>query len=626
MADRLLHRGPDDGGTWCDDNVGIALGHRRLSIVDLSPAGHQPMLSASGRYVAVYNGEIYNHQELRAAIEARGAVQWRGHSDTEVLLAAIDLWGLQAALERSVGMFAIGLWDREQRCLQMARDRIGEKPLYYGKVHGKFVFASELKAIRAVALAPALDRTALQIYLRLGYVPAPFCIYEGLHKVEPGCIVTIKSAGGTAETTRYWSALEAARRGQAQRNDASEAELVDELDRLLRQSIRGQMVADVPVGAFLSGGIDSSTVAAIMQDESSSRVHSYSIGFAESEYDEAPHAKRIAQHLGTDHTELYVTPREAMDVIPRLPEMYDEPFADSSQIPTFLLCQLARRSVTVALSGDGGDELFGGYPRYALADRRWQALQHVPAALRPPAAGLLQAGSTALGVVRHGVGNAPLFGAAITNIADKAQKAARLLRTTSVEEVYARLVATWPDAAQAMPADGAPAWVEQAMRSAGGSPFERMMFADLVTYLPDDVLAKVDRASMAASLETRVPLLDHRVVEFSFRVAPRLNKPVDSSKWLLRQLLGSYVPPKSFERPKMGFGVPIDRWLQGALNSWAHDLLQPTALANLGIEPSHVLQMWQDHCFGKKRHHIALWSILTLLAWTRLSPSEPTFL
>jgi asparagine synthase (glutamine-hydrolysing) len=620
MARAISHRGPDYAGVWSNAGSGLALGHRRLSIVDLSPAGHQPMTSASGRYVIAYNGEIYNHRQLRADVEARGAADWRGHSDTEVLLAAIEAWGLQGALERAVGMFAIALWDRKEQCLQLARDRIGEKPLYYGNVDGKFVFASELKAIRAIAPAPPLDRSALLLYLRLAYVPAPYCIYHGLRKVEPGSIVTVRKAGAQVETRRYWSALEVAQRAHAAADHSSEgndAEQIEALDRLLRQSIRDQMVADVPVGAFLSGGIDSSTITALMQAQSSSRVHSYSIGFAESEYDEAPHARRVAQHLGTDHTELYVTPQEAQAVIPRLPTIYDEPFADSSQIPTFLLCQLARRSVTVALSGDAGDELFGGYRRYTFAQQIWQRIGLLPQPLRAAGASLI----TTLGPRLIGALAAParalMPNRVPRNIAGMGMKAAAVLRLGSIDEVYMRLVSQWHDPAQLVPGAAAPDWVEAALRTAPGSDIERMMFADLVSYLPDDVLVKVDRAAMANSLETRVPLLDHRVVEFALGVPLSQKLRNGSGKWLLRQVLARYVPPALFERPKMGFGVPIDHWLRGSLKGWSDDLLDPVALRDHGLEPAPIMQAWREHRSGQRDWQYPLWTVLMLQAWLR---------
>jgi asparagine synthase (glutamine-hydrolysing) len=618
MARAISHRGPDDAGVWSDAESGLAFGHRRLSIVDLSPAGHQPMTSASGRYVIAYNGEIYNYRALRNEVERIGAADWRGHSDTEVLLAAIEAYGLQGTLERCVGMFAIALWDRRERCLHLARDRIGEKPLYYGTVDGNFVFASELKAIRAIAPAPALDRDALLLYLRLAYVPAPYCIYQGLRKVEPGCIVTVQDAGARMETTRYWSALDTARRVHGSAGgSASDAEQIEALDRLLRQSIRDQMVADVPVGAFLSGGIDSSTITALMQAESSTRVHSYSIGFAESEYDEAPHAKRVAQHLGTDHTELYVTPQEAQAVIPRLPTMYDEPFADSSQIPTFLLCQLARRSVTVALSGDAGDELFGGYRRYTLAQQVWERIARLPLSLRAAGASLL----TTLGT--RGISALAAPARALMprrvprNIAGMGMKAAAVLRLNSIDEVYLRLVSQWHEPTLLVPGAATPDWVEAAMRNAPGSDIERMMFADLVTYLPDDVLVKVDRAAMATSLETRVPLLDHRVVEFALGVPLSQKLRNGSGKWLLRQVLARYVPPALFERPKMGFGVPIDHWLRGSLKGWADDLLDPVALRDHGLEPGPIMQAWREHRSGQRDWQYPLWTVLMLQAWLR---------
>jgi asparagine synthase (glutamine-hydrolysing) len=619
MADRLVHRGPDDAGEWSDEDRGIALAQRRLSIVDLSPAGHQPMHSASGRYVIVFNGEIYNHRELRAQLDAGAPREWRGHSDTEVLLAAIDAWGLDAALVATVGMFAFALWDRQDRRLTLARDRLGEKPLYYGRVGAGLAFASELKAIRALTpTAPAVDEDAVVLFLRHGYVPAPYCIYRGFRKIEPGCYETFQAPDRLPTATRYWSALEAARRGLATPLPGSEDELTERLDQLLRASVRGQMVADVPVGAFLSGGIDSSTVTALMQAESARPVRTFSIGFHEDQYNEAHHAAEVARHLHTDHTELYVTAQQALDVIPRLPAMYDEPFSDSSQIPTHLVCAMARRHVTVALSGDGGDELFGGYNRYLVGEAAWRRLRRVP----PSVGALVAAAIDRVGETRwNRLGDAlrPLAPARIpSNVGGKAAKLAAVLRAPHIEDVYERLISQWPEPARIALRGHEHSVVRAAMASIAAAPVEQMMYADLVTYLPDDILVKVDRAAMATSLETRVPLLDHRIVEFAWQVPLSMKVRRGIGKRLLRNVLRRYVPDRLIERPKMGFGVPIDVWLRCPLRDWAEDLLSERALSASGLlDVQRVRVAWHEHRDGRRAWQYPLWAVLMLQDWLR---------
>ncbi len=649
MADTLVHRGPDDAGVWADEVAGLALGHRRLSILDLSAAGHQPMVSASGRYVIAFNGEIYNHLELRKDLEGvsggstewpspspltrgnRGTITWRGHSDTETLLAAFEAWGFEETLQRAVGMFALALWDRKTRTLTLARDRLGEKPLYYGWARGALVFGSELKAIRTYpGFDNAIERRALALYMRHNYIPAPWSIYQNIWKLPPGTFVQFRAGDslnpgpfpigiGRGEPVAYWSARHVAKAGLANPFAGSEQEAVAELDRLLRQSLAGQMLADVPLGAFLSGGIDSSTVVAVMQALSSQPVKTFTIGFHEGEYNEAQHAKAVAKHLGTDHTEWYVTPREALDVIPKLPQLYDEPFADSSQIPTHLVCAAARRNVTVALSGDGGDELFGGYNRYFWAMQLWRRLRLVPRPLRAAAAAFATALSPA-GWNQCFSALRPLLPKRLhyANPGDKLHKAAALFSARRPEAIYLQLVSHWDDPTElvqgaeepATPITDPAAWLDC-------PDFERrMMYLDAITYLPDDILVKVERAAMGVSLETRVPLLDHRIVEFAWRLPLSMKIRNSQGKWLLRQVLYQYVPRVLIERPKMGFGVPIDHWLRGPLKAWAEDLLSEARLKREGFfDPAPIRQKWAEHLSGRRNWQYHLWDVLMFEAW-----------
>jgi asparagine synthase (glutamine-hydrolysing) len=626
MADTLAHRGPDDGDVWVDAVAGVALAHRRLSILDLSSAGRQPMTSACGRYIIVLNGEIYNHLELRRTLETtNSAPPWRGHSDTETLLAALAAWGVEAALKRCVGMFAFALWDRQARTLTLARDRMGEKPLYYGRQSGVLLFGSELKALRAhPAFAAQVDRNVLALYLRHGYVPAPYVIYQSVFKLPPGAYLTLDAdapAVAVLPPTFYWRAWDAAT--APVRADLNDASALAELEGLLRQAIAGQMVADVPLGAFLSGGIDSSTVVALMQAQSSRPVKTFTIGFHEADYNEAEHALAVARHLGTEHTELYVTPDEAMAVIPCLPSLYDEPFADSSQIPTFLVAQLARRQVTVSLSGDGGDELFGGYNRYFWATRLWRKLGPVPHGARALAARAVTgisptAWNRVLGLA------VPVLPARLryANPGDKLHKLAQMLDACTPEEVYLYLVSQVKTPTEWV--SGAiepPTVLTDAARWPPLADFEsRMMYLDQMSYLPDDILVKVDRAAMGVSLETRVPLLDHRLVEFAWRLPLHLKirrvQGQVQGKWLLRQLLYRYVPKALIERPKMGFGLPIDAWLRGPLRDWAQDLLDERRLVQEGFfDPQPIRAQWQEHLSGRRNWAYSLWTVLMFQAW-----------
>ncbi|UVJ42789.1 asparagine synthase (glutamine-hydrolyzing) [Pseudomonas sp. LS1212] len=620
MADAIIHRGPDDHGVWVKPEAGVGLAHRRLAIVDLSPAGHQPMLSVSGRYVIVFNGEIYNHLELRRQIEEQGlAPAWRGHSDTETLLAAFDLWGIANTLKQSIGMFAIALWDLEQNVLTLARDRLGEKPLYYGwQGQGEqavFLFGSELKALRAhPAFRAPVNRKALALYLRHNYIPAPHSIYEGIHKLPPGCTLTISFERREPVVQEYWSALSTVLEGaDSRRGYRDPQQAVDQLEALLKSAVAQQMMADVPLGAFLSGGIDSSTIVALMQAQSSRPVKTFTIGFHEKGYNEAEHAKAVARHLGTDHTELYVTPEQAMAVIPSLPDIYDEPFSDSSQIPTFLVSQLARQHVTVSLSGDAGDELFSGYTRYDVTANAWNKLSRLPLPLRKLAASSItslspQTWSTLLGWL-------PKLG---HRIGDKLHKGAGVLSCTSIDGLYHGLVSHWDDPGQLVIGGSEPQTLLTGLMPdlKGLEPVERMMVLDLLTYLPDDILAKVDRAAMAVTLESRVPMLDHRVVEFAWQLPQSLKQRDGVGKWALRQVLYRHVPQSLIDRPKMGFGVPIDAWLRGPLRDWAEALLDESRLRQEGyLRPEPVRQKWSEHLSGSRNWAYHLWDILMFQAW-----------
>ncbi len=621
MAAALHHRGPDDGGVWTEPEAGLALAHRRLSILDLSPEGHQPMASTCGRYLIVFNGEVYNFRELRQELDRLGPTRWRGHSDTEVMLAAIAFWGVEAALRRFVGMFAFALWDRGKRTLTLARDRLGEKPLYYGRQGGAFLFGSELKALRAHPdFRGEIDRNTLAMLLRFAYIPAPFSIYRGIRKLPPGSYLTLShQALGDAEPVVYWSAREAAERGAADPFTGTEQGAADELERRLGAAVGGQMVADVPLGAFLSGGVDSSTIVALMQAQSSRPVRTFSIGFWEPAFNEAKHAKAVARHLGTDHTELYVTPEQALGVIPRIPTLYDEPYGDSSQIPTVLVSELARRHVTVSLSGDGGDELFGGYNRYFWAPDIWRRLSWAPRALRRAlAAALTTAGPATWDRLFHALG--PLLPAALryANPGDKVHKAAGILATKSPEEIYWGLVSQWKEPEAVVPGSREPATV---LNDPAGWPDlagfqQRMMYLDQVTYLPDDILVKVDRAAMGVGLETRVPLLDHRVVELAWRLPLSMKIRGGECKGLLRRVLYRHVPKELIERPKMGFGVPLAEWLRGPLREWSEALLDEARLGQEGwFAPGPIRARWAEHLSGRSNRAYDLWNVLVFQAW-----------
>lgn len=627
MTGFLVHRGPDADGAWTED--GVSLGHRRLSVLDLSPTGTQPMHSACGRYVVAFNGEIYNHLDLRRNLEAGGgAPDWRGHSDTETLLAGIAHWGLDETLRRSAGMFAIALWDRRERRLSLARDRIGEKPLYWGWAGRALVFGSELKALRQHPDCPrAVCREALAQYLRFAYVPAPRSIHPGVYKLEPGCILTVDGtpppaapkeplrpgeSHGSLSIRRFWSLNEMIESG-ARSRFTTEAEALESVDKALHQAVSRQMVADVPLGAFLSGGIDSSLIVALMQAQSSRPVRTFTVGFENPAFNEAPHAAAVARHLGTDHTELTVTESEARDVIPGLPDMYDEPFADSSQIPTHLICRAARTDVTVALSGDAGDELFGGYNRYFWGPRIWRRLNWMPHPLRR---GLGRAIEAVPVTAWDRIGT--LTGGKVTRPGDKAHRLADGLRDVrTIDDLYRSLVTAWSEdmviglrcPEETILDDPLPAVLAD---DATG----RMMAQDMRTYLPDDILCKVDRAAMAVSLETRVPFLDPDVLAASARLPTQMKIRNGQGKWALREILYRHVPRDLIERPKTGFGIPVGEWLRGPLRGWAEDLLSEETLRRDGlIDPTPVRKAWAEHLSGRRDWTHRLWIVLMLMAW-----------
>lgn len=620
MAETLEHRGPDDSGVWIDERAGIAFGHRRLSILDLSAQGHQPMVSHSGRYVLVFNGEIYNFRELREELDTCCRPPFRSNSDTEVMLAAFDRWGLDPALRKFNGMFAFALWDRELRTLTLARDRAGEKPLYYGWAGQSFLFGSELKALRAhPAFRATIDRNSATLFMRYSYVPAPYSIYEGIWKLLPATSVQIRDAGERPEPQPYWSLGEAVEAGVRSSVDLSDDEAVERLDSLLSSAVALRMVADVPLGAFLSGGIDSSTVVALMQKHSARPIRTFTIGFLETGFNEAEYAKKVAAHLGCDHTELYVTPAEAIRIVPELPTRYDEPFADSSQIPTYLVSRLARQQVTVSLSGDGGDELFGGYTRYLWAEALWRRMEYFPRGMRVAASRLL------FGIPFH-VWDRVLqttnrfFPRSMRQSlpADKVQKIAGILPATTPEALYRALVSQWQDPASVVIAGSEPATLlTEPARWPNIPDFtNRMMFFDASTYLPDDILVKLDRASMAVSLESRVPMLDHRVIEFAWTLPRKAKIRGTEGKWVLRRVLAKYLPSALFERPKTGFAIPVHDWLRGPLRDWAESMVDASRLRREGfLNPEPVLTKWSEHLSGRRNWIYPLWNVLMFQAW-----------
>jgi asparagine synthase (glutamine-hydrolysing) len=616
MAQSIRHRGPDDSGIWSDPAAGIALAHRRLSIIDLSSGGHQPMASASGRYWICYNGEVYNFGELRRELEAVGN-QFGGNSDTEVLLTAIDCWGVEAAIQRLIGMFAFALWDRQERELILVRDRLGIKPLYWGWVGGIFAFASELRAFREIpGFRSDIEPAALAAYLRWNYVPAPICIFKGLRKLEPGTILHLRE-GGEAEVSQYWSLRDIALQGSLDPLVLSDSEAVAQLECLLRDAVGRRMLADVPLGAFLSGGIDSSLVVALMQSQSGRPVKTFSIGFNEQFFNEAPFAKAVATHLGTEHHELYLSSRDAMDIVPELPVLFDEPFADSSQIPTYLVSRMTRDHVTVGLSGDGGDELMAGYTRYQWADMTSRRFGNVPTPLRRALADAL---AGVPNMLWSGLGRLLPAGVTKGRLADRVGRFADFLAQPDADAIYLCQHTNWSRPEDIIVPGEAAAAANFGPDLAAEFPhfITRMQYMDSIGYLPNDVLTKVDRASMAVSLEVRVPLLDHRVVEFGWRLPFEQKYRGGKGKWLLRQVLHRYVPPELIERPKAGFGVPIAAWLRGPMRDWAEALLTPAALTEGGMPGTGaILGAWRQLLHGHDRFQEPIWGILMYQAWRR---------
>ncbi|ABK45718.1 asparagine synthase (glutamine-hydrolyzing) [Magnetococcus marinus MC-1] len=624
MTATLQRRGPDDGGFWLEPSCGLALGHRRLAIQDLSPLGHQPMADASGRYQIVFNGEIYNFLELKQNLERHyGPQPWRGHSDTEVLLALIGHSGLEAALAQCRGMFALALWDRQQRILTLARDRLGEKPLYYGRQGDSLLFASELKALRAHPhWQGGVDRHALTLFMRHSTVPAPYTIHPGIHKLQAGCYQRFQwhPEQGMQDLgmIHYWSMSQVVAHANAHPFDGDETAALQAVEQQLMAIIGRQMVADVPLGAFLSGGIDSSLITAMMQAQSSRPVQSFTIGFAEASHDESAYAQAIARHLGTQHTTLQVTPQDALALVPSLPLIYDEPFSDASQLPTTLLAGLTRQHVTVALSGDGGDELFGGYDRYGESMALWRLRGRVPSPLRRP---LARAGRA----LPSGVWSALLRPVAAClpakardNPGDIVHKMMDLLVQPDFAHLYRHMLSHWSDPGNLVvgghepPTNLTRGWTQPWRQD----PVAQMMYWDTLLYLPDDILVKVDRAAMWSSLECRIPLLDHRLVELVWSMPMHFKRRDGVPKWLLQRLLGKRVPEALFERPKMGFGVPLERWLRGPLKGWAQDLLAPALLQRQGyLNPEPIARIWRQHQQGSHNWHHLLWDLLMWQAW-----------
>lgn len=600
MVSSIIHRGPDASGIWHDESSGVALGHVRLSILELSDAGAQPMHSECGRFVISFNGEIYNHLELRTRLQAEGySFVWRGHSDTETLLACFSAWGIEKTLQTTVGMFAIALWDKQEEKLTLARDRLGEKPLYWGWNGSTLMFASELKAFKAHPNFKAeINRDALALLLQFNSIPAPHSIYKGIEKLPAGSYVQISATNtrSSVAVVSYWKLQAVMQAGLDNPFVGSASDAVAGLENILTQSIAGQMLADVPLGAFLSGGVDSSTVVALMQKQSNRPVKTFAIGFNEPGYNEAEYAKEVAKHLGTDHTELYVSAQDALEVIPKLPSIYCEPFADSSQIPTYLVMQMAKQHVTVALSGDAGDELFGGYTPYQFAPKIWNAVSQLPLSLRK------------LAVLVLGAVPSP----------EKLQKLIAVFPAKHREDFYRLLITHWQNPLEAVKNASLPNTVINSPSSwVKTDSFEHWMMAvDASQYMIDDILVKVDRAAMANSLETRVPMLDHRVVEFAWKLPLEFKIRNGVGKWALREVLYKHVPKELIERPKKGFSIPLAQWLRGPLRDWAEALLNEQRLQQEGyFYPAPIRRLWSEHVAGKKDHALKLWSVLMFQAW-----------
>jgi asparagine synthase (glutamine-hydrolysing) len=620
MADTLIHRGPDDSGIWVDEKEGICLAHRRLSIIDLSECGHQPMISQSGRFVITYNGEIYNHPEIRRELEKTN-YSFRGHSDTEVMLAAIETWGLFESLKKFIGMFALALWDQKEKQLFLARDRMGKKPLYYGFTGNCFLFGSELKALKAhPEFQSEISRNALTSFLRLSYVPTPDSIYKDVHKLTPGTILTLnpRRQWNEVKVTPYWSFYDFAGKKSSRICSQSEPEIMKELELLLRDAVKIRMYSDVPLGVFLSGGIDSSLITALMQTQSEIPVKTFTIGFHELNYNEAQYAKKVANHLGTQHTELYLTPKNAMEVIPFLSTLYDEPFADPSQIPTYLVSKMAKQQVTVALSGDGGDEIFGGYNRYLIALNWWKKISRISAPMRK----LLTKTIFSISPQKIDAVLAPFSKFNFPFLkeerkGEKLHKLAKILDVSTCEEMYFQFISHCQDPKTIVTNGIEPTdYLQTFQWDSTLSCAEKMMAYDALSYLPDDILAKVDRASMGVSLEVRAPILDHRIVEYAWGIPIELKIHRGKTKWILRKILYQFVPMQLVERPKMGFGLPIGEWLRGPLREWTESLINEQKLKNENFfNPQPIREKWEEHLSGKRNHYDFLWNILMFESW-----------
>ncbi|MDC0590415.1 asparagine synthase (glutamine-hydrolyzing) [Gammaproteobacteria bacterium] len=617
MADQIVSRGPDDVGVWTAINDGLAMAHRRLAIIDLSPAGHQPMVSSCERYVLAYNGEIYNHLDIRELLLTEADFsEWKGHSDTETLLVAISHWGLEVTLKKLNGMFAFALWDNHSKNLYLVRDRIGEKPMYYGSTERTFLFGSQLKSLSVhPSWQGEIDRYALSLYMKYGYVPTPYSIYEGIKKLPPAHFVVVSNNGNSvSEPKCYWTVDSSSECLQSHDYDSVQA-VTDNLESLLLDSVRRRMEADVPLGAFLSGGIDSTMIVALMQSIAKEPVKTFSIGFEEEGYDEARHAKTVAKYLGTDHSELYVSPEDTMSVLPKISAIYDEPFADHSQIPTFIVSELAKTQVTVSLSGDGGDELFFGYSRYFQVHSWWRKLRFVPRPIR----WLMSLTIISIpSVLLNGLLTLLPSKYTAKHLTDRIPKFARLINAPDWLTFYDLVITqgNYPKPLVLNASNGSNFLNRYKQKIEGLSGPEKMMYLDTMLYLPDDILAKVDRASMSVSLEARVPFLDHRLVEFAWRVPFKYKFRDGQGKWILRQVLYRYVPKSLVDRPKKGFGVPIEYWLKGPLSDWAENLLDKEELNQQGFFDSALVQkMWDEHKEGKRRWHVQLWRLLIFQMW-----------
>jgi len=614
MGQAIAHRGPDDVGIWFDKSTGIALCHRRLSIIDLSPAGHQPMLSHNNNFVVAFNGEIYNYELLRQEINnEEGEIQWNGHSDTEVILAGIECWGIEKTLQKLTGMFAIAIWSKDTNELVLARDRIGEKPLYYGWHNNVFLFGSELKAImKHPQFNGSIDKNALASFFKYNYVPGPLSIYKDIFKLEPGSYLSVNLEDQEPKIKKYWDLYNYTNPGSF-KGDSLDA--TKELDLLLKDAVGKQMIADVPLGAFLSGGVDSSTIVALMQSQSQSAVKTFTIGFDNKGFDEAVYAKKIANHLQTDHTELYVQPKDTLDVIPKLSKIYDEPFSDSSQIPTYLVAQLAKSKVTVSLSGDAGDEIFGGYNRYIVASQTWSKLSKIPMSVRNLISNSIQTiGSDNINALYKYFKFAIPKNYQFSNFGEKMFKSAKLLESDSEIDLYNGFISHWD------PSEIIKNYYDHTQykfKDVSKIDFiEQMMALDTLTYLPDDILVKVDRAAMANSLETRVPFLDHSIIEFAWSLPREMKITNGIGKNILREVLYKYVPKDLIERPKMGFAIPLDSWLRNELREWAEDLLSDESLNKHGLLNNEIIALrWKEHLGGGKnwQHHI--WDVLMFQCW-----------